>query len=38
MANKADNQIKWVLNKMPKSDDKQVANMSQMCIRDRKKR
>ena len=28
MANKADNQIKWVLNKMPKSDDKQVANMS----------
>ena len=26
--NKADNQIKWVLNKMPKSDDKQVANMS----------
>ena len=23
MANKADNQIKWVLNKMPKSDDKQ---------------
>ena len=28
MANKADNQIKWVLNKMPKSDDQQVANMS----------
>ena len=28
MANKADNQIKWVLNKMPKSDDKQVSNMS----------
>ena len=28
MANKTDNQIKWVLNKMPKSDDKQVANMS----------
>ena len=28
MANKADNQIKWVLNKMPKSDGKQVANMS----------
>ena len=28
MANKADNQIKWVLSKTPKSDDKQVANMS----------